>query len=582
MLSQSSTRQNFVVLSLVVFAVGVVVGVGGRELAYRRQERNAVDPEQRKAAEQAAQSLSAQSSGSAATVALCLAGVDALEKKKLAAARVFFIAAARRGRDWRLPYVALADLKRRLLDDIAARELLDLAPPDLLGGGNPLSRLWKENPRAAVHAEAVYQATLAKEWNTVDEQARETLKLRPNMDGVLVRRFRALRQLNRMEEAKELLVELRRRVPLYLLWNDITDFVHTRYAPEPTDRIHVTTWQIPDVYDLQALPDNRVCAAAGARGVWFLKPDGGSSLLPGTAESDGNPMHPHSALPTPSGEIWLVGSDAVSDELAVSVWKDGKVAEETPVPPALSSDFEQLFLHQSEVWAICEGIVCRQQGNDYIAYVPARGREKLALPPGIWRSAHRKWNQPWQADANEEREFKNEAAENKFSLTRYWQQVAPDSGLSPHDESEEENLQLWHDATGQLWYGVQQFDGKVFLPPNPKIRASFRKAWWLSGPRWWNPPEFWRREWVYLATHFRGPEDEGPLLRSSDRDTTGRLWVGLWNAGLMAFDGHRWLAIPLKDVPATVRKVTTTRDGAVWAACEDRVVRVVATVAEQR
>jgi hypothetical protein len=303
-----------------------------------------------------------------------------------------------------------------------------------------------------------------QERNAVDEQARETLKLRPKMDGVLVRRFRALRQLNRMEEAKELLVELRRRVPLYLLWNDITDFVHTRYAPEPTDRIHVTTWQIPNVFDLRPLPDNRMCAAAGKEGVWFLKPDGGSYLVPGTAESDGGVLEPQTALPTASGDVWVVSSGSTS---SASV-------------------------------------------------------------------------------------------------------------------SEEENLQLWHDATGQLWCGVQQFDGKVFLHPNPKIRASFRKAWWLSGPRWWNPPEFWRREWVYLATHFRGPEDEGPLLRGSDRDTTGRLWVGLWNAGLMAFDGHRWLAIPLKDVPTTVRKVTTTSDGAVWAACEDRVVRVVATVAEQR
>jgi hypothetical protein len=488
-----------------------------------------------------------------------------------------------------LPYLALADLKRKLNDHIAARELLDLAPPDLLGAGNPLSRLWRENPRAAVHAEAVYHATLAQEWETVDEQARETLKLRPNMDGVLVRRFRALRQLNRMEEAKELLVELRRRVPLYLLWNDITDFVHTRYAPEPTDRIHVTTWQIPNVFDLRPLPDNRVCAAAGKEGVWFLKPDGGSYLVPGTAESDGGALEPQTALPTASGDVWVVSSasasrTSVSDEVGVALyrWKDGKFEDETPVPPVVSSDFEQLFSHQGEVWGICEGIVYRQQGNDYLAYVPARGREKLALPPGIWKSARRRWNQPWQADANEEREFKNEAAADKFSLTRYWQPVAPDSGLSPHDNDDEETLKLWHDAAGQLWFGVQRFDGKLFLPPDPKIRAAFKEAWWLSGPRWWNPPEFWRREWVYLATHFRGPEDEGPLLRGSDRDTTGRLWVGLWNAGLMAFDGHRWLAIPVKDVPATVRTITATNDGAVWAACEDRVVRVVATVADQR
>lgn len=45
MLSQSSARQNFAVLSFVAFAVGVAVGVGGRELVYRQQERSAVDSE---------------------------------------------------------------------------------------------------------------------------------------------------------------------------------------------------------------------------------------------------------------------------------------------------------------------------------------------------------------------------------------------------------------------------------------------------------------------------------------------------------------------------------------------------------
>ncbi|PJB70054.1 MAG: hypothetical protein CO096_12020 [Armatimonadetes bacterium CG_4_9_14_3_um_filter_66_14] len=143
-------------------------------------------------------------------------------------------------------------------------------------------------------------------------------------------------------------------------------------------------------------------------------------------------------------------------------------------------------------------------------------------------------------------------------------------------------LNLWHDKEGRLWYGTQQFSAKAFLQPDPKIRESFRDAWWLPGPKWWEPSERWRREWVYLRMHFRDPSDSGPLIRGLDLDSTGRLWVGRWEAGLLAFDGHRWMTVPLKNVPATIRAVRATNEGAVWVACEDRVVRVKATVADQR
>ncbi|MBI3922680.1 MAG: hypothetical protein HY318_14760 [Armatimonadetes bacterium] len=543
--------------------------------------RAGTSPLQFSRAQEQSNAILSRTKGTAAVADLCIVGAEAWGRGKRAEARGFFATAARSARDWRVPYLALADIKRELGDPTSARELVDLAPADPMGEGDPIDRLWRKDRMAAIHTEAVYRAVIAEEWSTANDQAREALKLRPDLDGVLVRRFRALQHLNRMEEAKELLVELRRRVRLYLLWDDIVRFVQTRYASEPTDRIAVKTWQIPEVFDLRAMPDNRVCVAAGAKGIWFLKPDGGALLLPGTAENDGSALWPHLVWPGAGGEVWLVGRN--SDEVAVALWRDRKVGDETPVPPIKSlPDFQQLLGHQGDVWAVCGGIVFRQHGNDWIAYVPARGKEKLTLPPGVWTSARRRWNVAWQSDANEELKFPSEAKADKYFLNRYWKRLAPDSGLSPHDPPEEKDLRLWHDSAGRLWYGTQPWDGKTFLQSDPRIRAAVKHAWWLSGPRWWNPSQAWRREWVYLATHFRGAEDTGPLLRGSDLDSTGRLWVGLWEGGVLTYDGHRWLAIPLKDVPVTVRDVVATKDGAVWIACEDRVVRVVASVAEQR
>jgi hypothetical protein len=576
----SENRTRLLAVGVAAFVLGAAVG--GAAVALRHLGRRApdADPVQRQRAMNKVQELTARHAGNEACTQLCLAGIRARKKRQLAEARVLFGAAAQRGRDWRLPYLALAELKRDLGDDTSANELVALAPPDALGGGEPLLRLWREEPQAAVHAEAVYQGTKSREWDFVVAEARETLKLRPTMTGVLVRRFRALRELDRMEEAKELLAELRRRLPLYLLWNDLVGFVHTRYAPEQTDRLSLKTWDLPNVFDVHALADNRVSVVAGERGIRYLKPDGGEELLRGTAVGDGCDLWPHLALPMDSGEIWLVGRN--SDSASVGVWKEGKVHDETPVPPVGAlPDFGQLFAHAGEVWGVCGGIVFRQSGTTWIAYVPARGPVRLALPPGIWQSARRRWNRKWQADANESPAFKSETEGEKYYLTRYWKQLATESGLEA-DDGGAAALSLWHDSEGRLWYGTQQFSGKVFLAPAPKIREAFRQAWWLAGTKWWEPSEHWRREWVYLRTHFRDPGDSGPLIRGMDLDSTGRLWVGLWEAGLMAFDGHRWMAVPLKDVPATIRAVRATSDGAVWVACEDRVVRVKATVADQR
>ena len=557
--------------------MGAVLGTAITTAMHRARRSADADPEQRAKAEKEVDEVLGQHTGNAACAELLLRGVAAKEKRRLAEARVLFAGAARAGRHWRLPYLALADLKRSIGDEATAKELIGLAAPDVLGPGEPLQRLWTEEPEAAVHAEAVFHGTKAKQWDFVVQHARETLKLRPTMNGVLIRRFRALRELDRMEEAKELLVELRRRIKLYLLWDDIVRFVHHRYAPEQTDRIKVKTWQIGDVFDLHALPDNRVCVAAGKRGVWYLKPDGGEELLRGTAEDDGCGLWPHLVLPTGSGEIWLVGRN--SDGSSVAVWKEGKVHDESPVPPVVAlPDFGQLILHNGETWGVCAGVVYRQQGTDWLAYVPARGGGRHELPPGIWRSARRRWHREWQADANEQPEFDSQADEQKHFLTRYWKKESDSSGL----EAEPDAPNLWHDKEGRLWYGTQRFDGKAFVEAEPKIRESLREAWWLPGPKWWDPSQYWRREWVYLATHFRDPNDPGPLIRGMDLDSTGRLWVGMYEAGLMAFDGRRWMAVPLKDVPAGIRAIRATDDGAVWVACEDRVVRGVATVTDQR
>jgi hypothetical protein len=228
---------------------------------------------------------------------------------------------------------------------------------------------------------------------------------------------------------------------------------------------------------------------------------------------------------------------------------------------------------------VYEGVVFQQHGTDWLAYVPARGGQELVLPPGVWSSARRHWNMAWQQDAKVHTQFANEDKAYQRDLSRYWQQVAPSSGLDAVNESNQE-LGLWRDSEGRLWYGVQRWDGKMWRPAEAEVRDKLRRAWKLTDGRWWTPPEAWRREWAYVATHFRGATDEGPLLRGRTLDASGRLWVGLWNAGVMVYDGHRWLAIPLKQVPAGVRTLVPTPDGAVWAATEEGVVRIVATVAE--